>query len=116
MANQSVTPDDIASLVRRELQVALHAHGKTGAITDTDALTATLGLSSSDIIALSARLSQQLQLSAPIRIDDVRTVADLCRACSRARREGLHSSAEINELDAVRQRAWARARRGQRPS
>lgn len=115
MADHSATRDDVPSLVRRELLTTLREQGKVvAALADDDALTATLGLSSSDVIALSARLTTRLKLTASIRLDDVRTVMDLCRACSSARHGRSHASAEMRELDAVRQRAWARARRGPR--
>ena len=113
MAGHSATRDDIGSLVRREVLATLCAQGKTATtVADDDALTATLGLSSADVIALSARLATRLQIGGSIDLADVRTVADLARACSRAQPGGSHATAEMQELDAVRQRA--RARRGLR--
>ena len=113
MVGHSAIRDDIASLVRSEILAALRAQGKSAATAaDDDELTATLGLSSADIIALSTRLATRLQIGGSIDLADVRTVADLCRAGARAQRNGSHASAEMQELDAVRQRA--RARRGLR--
>jgi hypothetical protein len=113
MAGHSATRDDIAPLVRREVLATLRAQGKrAAAVAEDDELTATLGLSSADIIALSARLATRLQIGGSIDLADVRTVADLSRACGRAQSGGSRASAEMRELDAVRQRA--RARRGLR--
>jgi hypothetical protein len=113
MAGHSATRDDIASLVRQEVLATLRAQGKKAAtVADDDELTATLGLSSADIIALSARLATRLQNGGSIDLADVRTVAHLSRACGRAQATGSRASAEMQELDAVRQRA--RARRGLR--
>ena len=113
MAGHSATRDDIASLVEMEVLATLRAQGKkTATAADDDQLTATLGLSSADIIALSARLATRLQIRGSIDLADVRTVADLSRACRRAQPGGSHATTEMQELDAVRQRA--RARRGLR--
>jgi len=108
MAGHSTTRDDVASLVRGEVLATLRAQEKTIAtVADDAALTGTLGLSSSDIMALSARLAARLQLAGSIDLADVRTVADLCRACRSAQPGGSRASAEMQELDAVRQRARA---------
>jgi hypothetical protein len=113
MAGHSTTRDDVASLVREEVLATLRAQGKTIAtVADDAALTGTLGLSSSDIMALSARLAARLQLAGSIDLADIQTVADLCRACRNAQPGSSRASAEMQELDAVRQRA--RARRGPR--
>jgi len=113
MAGHSATRDDIASLVRQEILATLRAQGKRAAtVADGDELTAMLGLSSADIIALSSRLATRLPNGGSIDLADVRTVADLSRACGRALPGAARASAEMQELEAVRQRA--RARRGLR--
>ena len=113
MAGHSAIRDDIASLVRSEVLATLCAQGKPAAtVADDDELMATLGLSSADIIALSSRVATRLEIGGSIDLADVRTVADLCRAGTRAQPGGSRASAEMQELDAVRQRA--RARRGLR--
>src|SRR5438094_607346 len=80
---------DIVRVVRGEIIGALSARGlRTTAIAEDDALIATLGLSSLEVVALSIRLNALIgtdPFSTGVAITDMRTVRDLIRAYQGAR-------------------------------
>lgn len=106
-------PIDIPGTVRAEIRTLLQSRGHPAVeVSANDELTATLGLTSMDVLALVPRLNAAFALDPveeEVAITSVRTVADLVKAYVevRARRTG-------SVLDAAAARAATRRHRGKR--
>jgi hypothetical protein len=112
------TSRDVDAIVRGEILRLLTARHRTvPAIDADDALSAALGLSSSEVAALVSHLWSRLGLgTSAVPTTDVRTVGDLCRAARKALADGgAAPSAETDPVEAARRRAETRRRGGPGP-
>jgi acyl carrier protein len=107
---------DIGEAIRAEIRALLRSRGHLDPqVSASDALTATLGLSSFDVLALVPRLNATLGVD-PFRgtlaITDVRTVGDLVQAYEDTRAPIASGPVAAGPLHASATRAALRRLRG----